>query len=68
VTVVTGVLIDAFVVRSLLVPSLMGLLGRWNWWSPAWLHRLHARIAPAEARAAAGVGSDAVADRVRVTA
>ena len=50
VTVVTGVLIDAFIVRSLLVPSLMGLLGRWNWWSPAWLHRLHARIAPAEAR------------------
>jgi uncharacterized membrane protein YdfJ with MMPL/SSD domain len=55
-TVVTGVLIDAFVVRSLLVPSLMGLLGRLNWWSPAWLHRLHARIAPAEARGAADAG------------
>ena len=50
VTVVTGVLVDAFIVRSLLVPSLMGLLGSWNWWSPEWLHRLHARIAPAEAR------------------
>jgi uncharacterized membrane protein YdfJ with MMPL/SSD domain len=50
VTVVTGVLVDAFIVRSLLVPSLMGLLGRWNWWSPQWLHRLHARIAPAQAR------------------
>ena len=35
ITVVAGVLIDAFVVRSLLVPSLMGLLGAWNWWSPA---------------------------------
>ena len=61
VTVVTGVLVDAFIVRSLLVPSLMGLLGHWNWWSPEWLHRLHARIAPAEAAAAratacAGVG------------
>jgi uncharacterized membrane protein YdfJ with MMPL/SSD domain len=56
VTVVTGVLVDAFIVRSLLVPSLMGLLGHWNWWSPAWLHRLHARIAPAEARTAAGAG------------
>jgi trehalose monomycolate/heme transporter len=50
VTVVTGVLVDAFIVRSLLVPSLMGLLGHLNWWSPEWLHRLHARIAPAEAR------------------
>jgi uncharacterized membrane protein YdfJ with MMPL/SSD domain len=54
VTVVTGVLIDAFVVRSLLVPSLMGLLGRLNWWSPRWMHRLHARIAPAEARGSGG--------------
>jgi uncharacterized membrane protein YdfJ with MMPL/SSD domain len=50
VTVVTGVLIDAFIVRSLLVPSLMGLLGQLNWWSPQWLHRLHARVAPREAR------------------
>jgi uncharacterized membrane protein YdfJ with MMPL/SSD domain len=40
----TGVLIDAFVVRTLLVPSLMALLGRWNWWSPRPLRRLHARI------------------------
>ena len=52
VTVVAGVLIDAFIVRALLVPSLMGLLGSWNWWSPQWLHRLHARIAPPEARGA----------------
>jgi uncharacterized membrane protein YdfJ with MMPL/SSD domain len=50
VTVVAGVLVDAFIVRSLLVPSLMGLLGSWNWWSPEWMHRLHARIAPREAR------------------
>ena len=34
VAVATGVLLDAFIVRSLLVPSLMALLGRWNWWSP----------------------------------
>ncbi|MFZ0388221.1 MAG: MMPL family transporter [Solirubrobacteraceae bacterium] len=56
VAVVTGVLVDAFIVRSLLVPSLMGLLGRLNWWSPAWLHRLHARIAPTEARSPASAG------------
>jgi RND superfamily putative drug exporter len=38
------VLIDAFIVRTLLVPSLMALLGRWNWWSPRPLRRLHGRI------------------------
>jgi uncharacterized membrane protein YdfJ with MMPL/SSD domain len=40
----TGVLIDAFVVRALLVPSLMALLGRWNWWAPTPLRRLHRRL------------------------
>ncbi|MFI0895726.1 MMPL family transporter [Streptomyces sp. NPDC020983] len=39
-----GVLLDATVVRALLVPSLMALLGRWNWWAPAPLSRLHARF------------------------
>jgi RND superfamily putative drug exporter len=40
----TGVLLDAFVVRTLLVPSLMALLGKWNWWSPKRLRRLHGRV------------------------
>ena len=44
VATAAGVLIDAFIVRALLVPSLMALLGRWNWWSPRPLTRLHARI------------------------
>lgn len=39
-----GVLIDAFVVRGLLVPALMALLGEWNWWSPRPLRWLHGRI------------------------
>ena len=39
-----AVLIDASIVRALLVPSLMVLLGRWNWWAPAPLRRLHERI------------------------
>ncbi|HEV3230023.1 MAG TPA: MMPL family transporter [Solirubrobacteraceae bacterium] len=39
-----AVLIDATLVRALLVPSLMMLLGRWNWWAPRPLRRLHARI------------------------
>ncbi len=46
----TGVLLDAFVVRSLLVPSLMALLGRWNWWSPPWLRGLHRRLGLGEVR------------------
>ena len=41
-----AVLIDATIVRALLVPSLMTLLGEWNWWAPAPLRRLHARLAP----------------------
>ncbi len=41
---VVAVLIDAFLVRAALVPSLMALLGRWNWWSPAPLRRLHDRF------------------------
>jgi len=44
VATAAGVVIDAFIVRALLVPSLMGLLGRWNWWSPRPLTRLHARF------------------------
>jgi RND superfamily putative drug exporter len=39
VAAATGVLIDAFVVRTLLVPSLMALLGGWNWWAPSPLRR-----------------------------
>ncbi len=43
-----GVLVDAFVVRSLLVPALMGLLGKWNWWAPMPLRRLHDRFGLSE--------------------
>jgi RND superfamily putative drug exporter len=39
-----AVLIDASIIRALLVPSLMELLGKWNWWAPAPLRRLHDRI------------------------
>jgi uncharacterized membrane protein YdfJ with MMPL/SSD domain len=44
-----AVLIDAMIIRALLVPSLMEMLGRWNWWAPAPLRRLHARIGVSEA-------------------
>ena len=44
-----AVLIDATIIRALLVPALMQLLGKWNWWAPAPLARLHARIGLEEA-------------------
>jgi uncharacterized membrane protein YdfJ with MMPL/SSD domain len=46
-----AVAIDATIIRALLVPALMALLGRWNWWAPAPLRRLHARIGLSEAPA-----------------
>ncbi|MFZ0385141.1 MAG: MMPL family transporter [Solirubrobacteraceae bacterium] len=39
-----AVLLDASIIRSLLVPSLMGLLGSANWWAPRPLRRLYRRI------------------------
>jgi uncharacterized membrane protein YdfJ with MMPL/SSD domain len=39
-----AVLIDATIIRALLVPALMRLLGTRNWWAPGPLRRLHARI------------------------
>lgn len=39
-----AVLIDATLVRALLVPSLMAMLGSWNWWAPAPLRRFHDRF------------------------
>jgi uncharacterized membrane protein YdfJ with MMPL/SSD domain len=45
-----AVLIDASIIRALLVPSLMELLGKWNWWAPAPLRRLHDRWGISETR------------------
>src|SRR5215218_7250104 len=52
-----AVLLDATIIRALLVPALMELLGKWNWWAPRPLRRLHARFGiseggPAHANAA----------------
>ncbi len=43
-----AVLVDAFIVRSTLVPALMKLAGNWNWWAPAPLRRLHERFGISE--------------------
>jgi uncharacterized membrane protein YdfJ with MMPL/SSD domain len=48
-----AVLIDATIIRALLVPSLMELLGSRNWWAPGPLRRFHARWGISEAKASA---------------
>jgi RND superfamily putative drug exporter len=44
VALAAAVAIDATLVRMLLVPATMTLLGEWNWWAPPPLRRLHARF------------------------
>jgi RND superfamily putative drug exporter len=39
-----AVIIDATIVRLLLVPAAMKLMGRWNWWAPRPLARVHTRL------------------------
>ncbi|HEY4724876.1 MAG TPA: MMPL family transporter, partial [Actinomycetota bacterium] len=55
-----AVVLDATVVRMLLVPATMKLMGRWNWWAPASLRRLHRRIGLKERVAAARPGAQAL--------
>jgi putative drug exporter of the RND superfamily len=35
-----GILLDATVIRALIVPAVISLMGRWNWWLPPWPARL----------------------------
>ena len=39
ITLAVAVLLDATVIRMMLVPSLLGLLGERSWWLPGWLGR-----------------------------
>jgi uncharacterized membrane protein YdfJ with MMPL/SSD domain len=43
-----AVLVDATIVRALLVPATMRLMGDWNWWAPKPLARLHRRLGLSE--------------------
>jgi RND superfamily putative drug exporter len=48
-----AVAIDATLVRLILVPAAMVLMGRWNWWLPRWLDRLLPDLGFESARAPA---------------
>src|SRR5690606_37725107 len=43
VALAVAVFIDATQVRMVLVPATMTMLGKWNWWAPRWMKRIHAR-------------------------
>ena len=52
-----GILLDATIVRALLVPATVSLMGKWNWWLPGWLGWFVAKEeAPAETGAAVPAG------------
>jgi uncharacterized membrane protein YdfJ with MMPL/SSD domain len=65
-----AVLIDASIIRALLVPSLMALLGSLNWWAPAPLRRLYERVGlregpgPGPSQRRGRPGNDEAAPRV----
>jgi RND superfamily putative drug exporter len=52
----TAILVDATVVRMVLVPAVMQLLGRANWWMPRWLDRVLPRLDGAPVRVPATAG------------
>ncbi len=39
-----AVLVDATLVRMVLVPAFMHVMGQWNWWAPRWLVAVHRRL------------------------
>ena len=53
-----GILIDATIVRALLVPALVTAFGRWNWWLPEWVARI-LRVEPSPLAPARGVAGHA---------
>ena len=54
VAMAIAVTVDATLVRTVLVPATMSLLGDLNWWAPGWLRRVHARVGLGEGRSVSG--------------
>ena len=67
----TAVLVDATIVRCILVPSLMVLAARWTWWLPGWLDRalpqLHVEGDPAQLDSVGTVRAPQPADQRTAT-
>ncbi len=62
-----GILLDATIIRALLVPALISLFGRWNWWLPGWAAR-PLRIPPSPARTETHPTTSVTAAAARVKA
>ena len=43
-----AIFVDATLVRMVLVPATMTMLGHWNWWAPRWMKRVHAKYGVSE--------------------
>lgn len=64
VGMIVAIIVDATLVRALLVPATMRLLGRWNWWAPGVLGRVYTRYGIRETSAAAPAVEDREPARV----
>ncbi len=53
VGMVVVILVDATLIRVVLVPVFMRLAGRWNWWAPRWLRGVHGRLGIGESESGA---------------
>ncbi|SPM31169.1 MMPL family transporter [Mycobacterium terramassiliense] len=60
-----AVFADATLVRMVLVPAFMHVMGRWNWWAPKPLARLHERFGISEAPSAMAVHAEPAAEAVQ---
>ena len=58
-----AVLVDATLVRMVLVPAFMHVMGEWNWWAPRWLVWLHERLGLNDGHAVRQSGPNSVADQ-----
>src|SRR5207245_1888663 len=58
-----AVILDATVVRALVVPATMRLMGRWNWWIPAPIARLCRWVSAHAARVSSSGGAEGLSPR-----
>jgi putative drug exporter of the RND superfamily len=62
-----AVLVDATLVRMMLVPAFMHVMGQWNWWAPRPLARLHRRLGLNGGQRAASPPTGTPADLTKVS-